>query len=206
MKKIVALMGFGLGVVGCFGQVADGGGSKGNTPTPAPASSSDTVLGPDQGPAPSPPTPVPPQATTVDAGDGGTITPCVSDSGTTCNRPDGAECAGNQECASGVCYGDTINGGHCSELCTAANAATVCNFGRHQCGESGMCLIACTGGTCLADGQACNGDLDCASDICFANGSASGGACSEYCNAANEAKVCTFGQHKCSDPNNGICL
>ncbi len=124
-----------------------------------------------------------------------------------CNLADGAVCLGNQECASGVCYGDAATSGHCSEECTPANEATVCNFGAHKCGSAGFCLSTCTGAVCnLPDGQACKGNQECASDICFANGNASGGSCSENCTAANAATVCNFGQHKCSDANNGLCL
>jgi len=82
----------------------------------------------------------------------------------------------------------------------------VCTFGEKKCGSAGFCLIGCTGAACnLPNGASCNGDDECASDICFANGSASGGTCTQSCNATNEATLCTFGQHKC-DPDNGYCI
>jgi hypothetical protein len=199
---MIAAVGCGLCVVGCFGQVADGGAS-GN---PSPATTNTATTSPPSPPQ-SPPSVSPPESGPDPAPvDSGVVMNCVSDAGTTCNLPDGTACTGDQDCASGVCYGDSVSGGHCSEFCTATNAASVCTFGAKKCGTSGMCVVTCTGGTCsLADGQACNGDDECASNICFANGSAFGGTCTESCTAANEKTVCTFGQHKC-DPDMGYCL
>ncbi len=200
---IIAAVGCAVGVVGCFGQVSQGSGVSGG-PTPDPSGT--TTPEPPGTNWPNTPAPPPPQSNAADGGDAA-IAICVSDSGLICDLPDGTACADNGDCSSGLCYGDGAATGHCSEACTAQSEATVCNFGAHKCGSAGICLVGCTGAVCnLPDGQACKGDQECASDICFANGNANGGACSEKCTAANEATVCNFGQHKCSDANNGLCL
>jgi hypothetical protein len=113
--------------------------------------------------------------------------------GSVCLTQDGAPCADDPECASGICDEYT---GLCIGSCLALNS---------QCAESGDCCtgLACAGNVCLtSDGGICTDDPQCVSGLCDEYTGTCIGQCLALGSGCAESGDCCSGL-ACS---NGQCL
>ena len=92
---------------------------------------------------------------------------------------DGAPCAGEFDCASGICLPDAASpfGGFCTSLCCSSSACgggRICGLIAGPTGGVARACVPATAGTGF-DGGACLADADCLSDQCVS------GACRSVC-------------------------
>lgn len=138
---------------------------------------------------------------------------CIAGRGCVPPAPDGTACATAAECASGVCYGDTMvcgapraDGQPCAEPSDCA--AGRCFADTDTCGpprpDGGACTNDgdCAAGNCLSDatcgaprdvGGSCSVDVDCATSNCSTNGAdGATGVCYQALGS-----VCELGDDTC---------
>ncbi len=105
----------------------------------------------------------------IDAGVTHDTWACAAPTGT---KDAGSKCANNPECRSNACV-PTANG-DCRTPCCGRQSCTSAGFPNHQCFpllSSGDYFWSCyelVGGSSKANGEACQGDVECASRLCDA--------------------------------------